>query len=58
MSPTVQRGGPQFGDWGNVLRRWKRVFEEEFSGERVSADKREELKRLLDVTMVVRSSIG
>ncbi len=30
----------------NLVRRWRREFEEEFSGERLSGDEREELKRL------------
>jgi len=30
----------------NLLRRWKREFEEEASGNRLSGDEREELKRL------------
>ncbi len=31
---------------GNLVRRWRRELEEEFSGERLSGDEREELKRL------------
>jgi len=38
----------------NVLRRWKRVLEEEFSGERLSADEREELKRLRKENRMLR----
>ncbi len=34
------------GIGANLIRRWKREFEEEDSGARLSADEREELKRL------------
>jgi len=38
----------------NVLRRWKRVMEEENSGERLSVDEREELKRLRKENRMLR----
>ena len=38
----------------NVLRRWKQVFEEELSGERLSGDEREELKRLRKENRMLR----
>jgi transposase len=34
------------GVGGNLIRRWKREFEEELSGVRLSSDEREELLRL------------
>ena len=35
------------GIGANLIRRWKREFEEETSGARLSSDEREELQRLL-----------
>ena len=38
----------------NLIRRWKREFEEEASGTRLSADEREELKRLRKEVRMLR----
>ena len=38
----------------NLIRRWKREFEEEASGTRLGADEREELKRLRKENRVLR----
>ena len=38
----------------NLIRRWKREFEEEASGARLSADEREELKRLRKEVRMLR----
>ena len=38
----------------NLIRRWKREFEEEASGVRLSADEREELKRLRKENRMLR----
>ena len=38
----------------NLVRRWRREFEEEFSGEHLSGDEREELKRLRKENRVLR----
>ena len=38
----------------NLVRRWKREFEEEASGEGLSADEREELKRLRKENRMLR----
>ena len=38
----------------NLIRRWKREFEEEASGTRLSADERDELKRLRKENRILR----
>ena len=38
----------------NLIRRWKREFEEEASGVRLAADEREELKRLRKENCMLR----
>ena len=38
----------------NMVRRWKREFEEEASGARLGADEREELKRLRNENSMLR----
>ena len=42
------------GIGANLIRRWKREFEEEASGARLSADEREELKRLRKENRMLR----
>ena len=42
------------GFGANLIRRWKREFEEETSGARLSADEREELKRLRKENRMLR----
>ena len=42
------------GIGANLIRRWKREFEEEASGARLSADEREELKRLRKEVRMLR----
>lgn len=42
----VSDAARSLGIGDNLLRRWKQEFEEETSGDRLSTDEREELKRL------------
>lgn len=42
------------GIGANLIRRWKREFEEEASGVRLNADEREELKRLRKEVRMLR----
>jgi transposase len=42
------------GIGANLIRRWKREFEEEASGARLGADEREELKRLRKEVRMLR----
>jgi transposase len=42
------------GVGANLIRRWKREFEEEASGTQLSADEREELKRLRKEVRMLR----
>ena len=42
------------GIGANLIRRWKREFEEEATGARLSADEREELKRLRKEVRMLR----
>ena len=50
--PTEAARSLGIGD--NLIRRWKREFEEEASGTRLGADEREELKRLRKENRLLR----
>ena len=50
--PTEAARSLGIGD--NLIRRWKREFEEEASGARLGADEREELKRLRKEVRMLR----
>jgi transposase len=50
--PTEAARSLGIGD--NLIRRWKREFEEEASGARLNADEREELKRLRKEVRMLR----
>ena len=50
----VSEAARSLGIGDNLIRRWKREFEEEASGARLSADEREELKRLRKEVRMLR----
>jgi transposase len=50
----VSEAARSLGIRENLLRRWRREFEEEVSGDRLSNDEREELKRLRKEVRMLR----
>ena len=50
----VSEAARSLGIGDNLLRRWKREFEAEATGERLSSDEREELKRLRKENRMLR----
>jgi transposase len=50
----VSEAGRSLGIGDNLIRRWMREFEEAASGERLSADEREELRRLRKEVRLLR----
>jgi transposase len=50
----VSEAARSLGIGDNLLRRWRREFEEEASGARLSSDEREELKRLRKENRMLR----
>ena len=50
----VPEAARSLGIGDNLLRRWKREFEAEASGDRLSTDEREELKRLRKENRLLR----
>jgi len=50
----VSEAARSLGIGGDLIRRWKREFETEASGDRLSTDEREELKRLRKENRMLR----